>query len=68
VTIFWLPVSCDAEVGDPDVAGFVEDDVFGFDVSVDDVALVEVVESFDQAADEKLCIDGVLLICSSLKV
>lgn len=65
--IFRLPVACDAEVSDACVAVAVEDDVFGLDVAVDDVALVEVVESFHEAADEETCMGGTVRICSSEK-
>ena len=36
---------CEAKVGDFDVSVVVEEDVFGFEVAVDDVEIVEVVES-----------------------
>lgn len=47
VAILGLPVSSNPQVGDPGVPSFVEDDVLGFDVAVDDAALVKMVEALD---------------------
>ena len=43
MTVLGLPVSGNPQVGDPSVPSFVEDDIVGLDVAVDDAALVEMV-------------------------
>ena len=53
MAVLGLPVSGDAEVSDPDVAGLIEYYVFGLDVPVDDVPLMEVVEALDEAAHQE---------------
>ncbi len=42
----------EAEVGDFDLAGFGEEDVFGFDVAVDDAAVVGVLECVADLGDD----------------
>ena len=47
-------VARDAEVGDVQVAVGAEDEVLGFDVSVEDLHVVDVLEALEDAGDEEL--------------
>jgi len=67
ITIFGLPVSSNAEIGDPGVSMFIEYDIFRFDIAVDDVPLVEMVESLGQAPHQELYMEGGVLTWSSVK-
>ena len=46
--------SGDTEIGEPQVAHVVEDQVFWFDVPVEDLVLVQILERHDHACHEEL--------------
>ena len=53
MTVLWFPISRNAKISYPCVSRFIKDDVLWFDISVDDVSLMKVVETFDEAPDQK---------------
>lgn len=57
----------DAKVYEVGVALFVNDDVFWFEIAVDDVAAVEGLEGVEEAANDEFLILRMLLIWCSLK-
>lgn len=51
--ILRFPVSGNSEIGDPRIALSIKDNVLGLDIPVDDVALMEMVESLNETSDQK---------------
>ena len=52
--IFWVPQTGDTQIGDSEVAVFVEDEVLRLDVTVQDGVLVQVLKAEKHASDEEL--------------
>ena len=45
---------CDSHIGQPEISPRIEDEVFGFDIPVDDVVVVQIFETQKNAANKKL--------------
>lgn len=48
-----LPVPCDTKIGNPGISLSIEQNVLRLDIPVDDVALMEMVESLNEAPDKE---------------
>lgn len=51
--ILRFPVSGNTEIGDPNIALSIKENVLGLDIPVDDVALMEMVESLYETPDKE---------------
>jgi hypothetical protein len=54
VTILRLPVSGDTKISDPRISLSIQDNIFWLDISVNDVALMQMVKTFDEAPHQEL--------------
>lgn len=48
-----LPVPCNTKIGNPGISLSVKEDVLRLDIPVDDVALMEMVESLHETPDKE---------------
>lgn len=65
--ILRLPKSGNPEICDSGISLLVNNNVFGFDIAMDDISFVEAAESFHEALNQKLYLSIILLVCYSLK-
>ena len=50
MTILGFPVPSYSKISDPNIPSFIKDNILWFYISVNDVALMQVVKSFDKAS------------------
>ena len=56
-SVIRLHLSRDTQISDSDIAALVKDQVFWFEVAVDDFAGVHILEAEDDTSDEESCLD-----------
>ena len=55
MSVFWGPLSCNSKVCQPQITTRVEDEVFWFDISMNDAFIMDCFKCLDQARNEELC-------------
>src|SRR5688572_15982243 len=54
--VVWIPDASNAKIGDPQVAFLIENQIFRFDIAMQDGLVVHVLERVDDASCEEACL------------